>query len=239
MNILNLTRGQYDTLLDAACPNGEIPVGYFLRPETFIFDSYAVSIEGDIIFKINRIEETFIVLDGDKTYLKFKGEMKEKGRIVTDDMTGGYLDKLEREPGNPEYKKSVLRQKIFDIITNIYALEIGIMNLLESRNVSITDLSDVQKVTRVNNNQSKKNKKKSNRTSKVTTLNFSDIEKVVYAKPEVHVPRSYERHTDSWEVRGYVRHYKSGKTVFVKPFTKGKKRDTEKPSEDKIYKVNL
>ena len=111
------------------------------------------------------------------------------------------------------------------------------MNLLESRNVSITDLSDVQKVTKVNNNQSKKNKKKNNRSSKITTLNFSDIEKVVYAKPEVHVPRSYERHTESWEVRGYVRHYKSGKTVFVKPYTKGKK--TEKPSEDKVYNVKI
>ena len=33
--------------------------------------------------------------------------------------------------------------------------------------------------------------------------------------------RKYEKHTDSWGVRGHYRHYKSGKTVWVRPFVKG------------------
>lgn len=36
------------------------------------------------------------------------------------------------------------------------------------------------------------------------------------------LPRKYERHTDSWGVRGHYRTYKSGKTVWVRPFVKGK-----------------
>lgn len=36
------------------------------------------------------------------------------------------------------------------------------------------------------------------------------------------LPRRYERHTDSWGVRGHYRTYKSGKTVWVRPYTKGK-----------------
>ena len=134
-------------------------------------------------------------------------------------------------------RKKELENLTINTYCNAVYFEMYLMELLESRNVTITDLSDIQKVTKVSKPQPKKNKKKSSRVSKEITLNFSDIEKVVYAKPEVHVPRSYERHTESWEVRGYVRHYKSGKTVFVKPYTKGKK--TEKPSEDKVYNVKI
>ena len=35
------------------------------------------------------------------------------------------------------------------------------------------------------------------------------------------LPRRYERHTESWGVRGHYRTYKSGKTVWVRPYTKG------------------
>lgn len=44
------------------------------------------------------------------------------------------------------------------------------------------------------------------------------------------LPRKYERHTDSWSVRGHYRTYKSGKTVWVRPFVKGnaeKRNDKE------------
>lgn len=35
------------------------------------------------------------------------------------------------------------------------------------------------------------------------------------------LPRRYERHTDSWGVRGHYRNLRSGKTVWVRPHTKG------------------
>lgn len=38
-----------------------------------------------------------------------------------------------------------------------------------------------------------------------------------------------------WGVRGHYRHYKSGKTVFIKNYIKGKERDKEKPKEHEYY----
>lgn len=44
--------------------------------------------------------------------------------------------------------------------------------------------------------------------------------------------RKYEKHTDSWGVRGHYRTYKSGKTVWVKGYTKG---DLSKRSDREYY----
>lgn len=40
---------------------------------------------------------------------------------------------------------------------------------------------------------------------------------------------------DCWIVRGHYRHYKNGKTVFVKSYLKGKKRNSEMPKAKKYY----
>lgn len=39
--------------------------------------------------------------------------------------------------------------------------------------------------------------------------------------------RDYIRHIEAWGVRGHKRHYKNGKVVFVKPYTKGKGKAKE------------
>ncbi len=36
------------------------------------------------------------------------------------------------------------------------------------------------------------------------------------------VPRHFTRHCEAWMVRGHYRKYKSGKTVYIKPYQKGK-----------------
>lgn len=51
--------------------------------------------------------------------------------------------------------------------------------------------------------------------------------------PELPVKRKYEKHTESWGVRGHYRTLRSGKTVWVRPFVKG---NAEKRS-DKEYVV--
>lgn len=43
-----------------------------------------------------------------------------------------------------------------------------------------------------------------------------------------------QRLTESWNVRGHYRHYKSGKTVYVNPYTKGSKEGKSVPREYKI-----
>lgn len=46
------------------------------------------------------------------------------------------------------------------------------------------------------------------------------------------VKRRYERHTDSWGVRGHYRTYKSGRVAWVRPYTKG---DAEKRNDREYY----
>lgn len=207
------------------------------RPENFIFNSYTIKFDNGSEYRVNRNENTFKHFLAGIESLSFTATRDEKGIIRPENISGAIPKLLANNRMSDKEKLDKIGDGIMGVVIPVICFEYRIMKLMESRNVTITDLSDIQKVTKVNKPQPKKNKKKSSRVSKEITLNFSDIEKVVYAKPEVHVPRSYERHTESWEVRGYVRHYKSGKTVFVKPYTKGKK--TEKPSEDKVYNVKI
>jgi hypothetical protein len=45
--------------------------------------------------------------------------------------------------------------------------------------------------------------------------------------------RYYERHKLGWTVRGHLRHYQSGKTVWIKPHVRGDKDNLE----GKIYEI--
>ena len=206
------------------------------HPENFIFNSYALEVDGKLVLKVNRSEKLYTVFNPNGS-IRLRFHLEVNKDFKADSLSGSFIEMLNFNRVPNAQRKKELENLTINTYCNAVYFEMYLMELLESRNVTITDLSDIQKVTKVNKPQPKKNKKNKSRPSKEITLNFSDIEKVVYAKPEVHIPRSYERHTESWEVRGYVRHYKSGKTVFVKPYTKGKK--TEKPSEDKVYNVKL
>lgn len=63
--------------------------------------------------------------------------------------------------------------------------------------------------------KNRKNGKRSNRRMLTVRKYTIDSETVN------ELPRKYERHTESWGVRGHYRTYKSGKTVWVRPYTKG------------------
>lgn len=47
------------------------------------------------------------------------------------------------------------------------------------------------------------------------------------------LPKARQWHLDSWGVVGHIRHYKDGKSVYVKPYTKGKGR----LDNNKIYTI--
>jgi hypothetical protein len=55
-----------------------------------------------------------------------------------------------------------------------------------------------------------------NRVVKITSVQYSFDYSNEGAK------RAYQRHTESWKVRGHWRHYKNGKSVWIEPYTKGK-----------------
>jgi len=63
---------------------------------------------------------------------------------------------------------------------------------------------------------------------------FDDIVKYV---SENYIPEGSHHNIQNpcWEVRGHYRHYKSGKTVFVKSYRKGKQRDKIEPKSKEYY----
>lgn len=83
-----------------------------------------------------------------------------------------------------------------------------------------------------------------------TTKKYKPLEQRKYNPPKnktyklIDVVRKYERHInknkrhitcDYWEVKGHFRHLKNGKTIYVKPYSKGKNKDGI--SKDRIYKL--
>lgn len=72
-------------------------------------------------------------------------------------------------------------------------------------------------------------------SSNATNSNVVKIEDFTIVYPnDGKGERAFTRHTDSWLVRGHLRHYKSGKVVSIKPYVKG---DRSVPVRNKIYRV--
>lgn len=74
--------------------------------------------------------------------------------------------------------------------------------------------------------------KRSNRRM-LTVRKYTVSEELLSELPVDQPKRKYEKHTESFGVRGHYRTYRSGKTVWVRPYTKG---NAEKRS-DKEYVV--
>lgn len=78
--------------------------------------------------------------------------------------------------------------------------------------------------------KNRKSGKRSNRRM-LTVRKYLIGSEILSELPDV--KRRYERHTESWGVRGHYRHYQSGRVVWVRGYTKG---NAEK-REDKEYLV--
>lgn len=84
---------------------------------------------------------------------------------------------------------------------------------------------------------------------KETKKRYKPIKERSKSKPKTEyklfeIIRKYEKHINKnrhnikcehWEVKGHFRHYKSGKVVYIKPFSKGKNKDSK--TENRIYKL--
>lgn len=74
----------------------------------------------------------------------------------------------------------------------------------------------------IENKESKENKYKNKKQNIKSKQEYGLLDCIkIYQKKEG-IRKKYEITCESWEVRGYFRHYKNGKVVWVKPFTKGK-----------------
>lgn len=73
-----------------------------------------------------------------------------------------------------------------------------------------------------------------NKTVKNNKKEYNLLDAIkIYQKNEGE-KRKHEITCESWDVRGYFRHYKNGKVIWIAPFKKGKKRKEENNKEYKL-----
>ena len=85
-------------------------------------------------------------------------------------------------------------------------------------------------------NKTKVTSDKLNKNNKDYKITLGNKTVMLHLKPnEIRTfKRKYVRMIESWSVMGHVRHYRNGKTVFIKPYVKGKARN----NQDEIIKRN-
>lgn len=204
------------------------------RPENFIFNSYVIKFDNGTEYKINRNEDTYKHFLGGIESLSFTAKRDKNGIIRPENISGTIPNLLAKKRMTDKEKFDKIADAIMSIVIPVICFEHHVMQLMESRNVTTVDLEEVQTVVKTSKPGKKAKKKNKPRVTKEITLNFKDIERVVYSRPEL--PRTYTHHVESFDVAGHYRHYKSGKVVFVKGYTKGNK---DAKISDKTYKINL
>lgn len=131
-------------------------------------------------------------------------------------------DVLTHLYSNPEADDTEAEKGIFLVSYSIFLFANKIM--LEQE-----DEVSVEKVVKNHSRKTKSGKRKS------VVRHFK-----CYSIKGKNRPEAREKHKilcPAWSVRGHMRHYKSGKVVFINPYIKGKKRDENEfaPKEHKIF----
>lgn len=98
-------------------------------------------------------------------------------------------------------------------------------------NIQTEALKKKEKITRIRN---KKNKESTTANSQENTNNTTYQNQIIHLgkgiryeyepqeESDTKEKRKYNKHCESWEVRGHYRHYKNGKVIFIKGYPKGK-----------------
>jgi hypothetical protein len=206
-----------------------------MRYDDFIFNSYILRIDG-FEYRVNRAEQVYVYGANGVEFVRCKIKIGDKGVITALELSGVIYDQLKKDISMTKREKDIaMMDAIYNTVVPVLCFEYYVMRTMESRNVTTVDLEEVQTVVKTSKPGNKAKKKNKPRVTKEITLNFKDIERVVYSRPEL--PRTYTHHVESFDVAGHYRHYKSGKVVFVKGYTKGNK--DAKQISDKTYKINL
>ena len=145
-----------------------------------------------------------------------------------------------------EFKNAINGEFKFKILENSKKLEINkIDNWINIFIKLITYLNFIKDNRNIIVKSSRKKRLKINNSNKEQyrkrSVEFIEDSKIVYMASisEENYSKfktNYTRHTDSWSVMGFVRHYKSGKTVFVKPHTRGNRNKISNNKKDYIVK---
>lgn len=171
------------------------------------------------------------VSDG-KHRVSLKLEHSEGVKGTPELLFKGYYAKIS---GNAVIPIPVIEENHFSkdenwFINTLYKLTMGLINYINKpKEVIEKDVSEY--IERVR----KKKGRKKGKSSKTTYIN-----KKVYVfnslpdtNDDYNEKKEYNRHVDSWDVRGHWRRLKSGKRIWVNAYTKG----NAKNKKDKLYKI--
>lgn len=110
----------------------------------------------------------------------------------------------------------------YEKMSNIYY--ISVCQVIKT----FTDMANQDKtLITVNKKVIGKNKKNKLLYNTNYSLSLNNVKKYIYDKNYLS-KREYKRHTESWNVRGFWRTYKSGKKVWIKPSVRGNKNSKPK-----------
>lgn len=132
--------------------------------------------------------------------------------------------------------KSNLNEETTNAITNMFVILLGyIIYIKDNPTIEYEKETENNNKGIVKNNISNSNNKK--KDYKITLGN--KVIKLKLQPNEIRTfKRKYVRTVDTWEVIGHIRHYKNGKTIFIKPYIKGKNRG-EVNKKDYVIKSKI
>lgn len=132
-------------------------------------------------------------------------------------------------------QEAIIKNRIFEIYNHTNLMYNGILRVFQGLYSLIQNDENALRLEVVRERLVVSNDIKADGITKypncTTTVDISGI-KIRYVY--IDVPKKvYNRYVEGWHVRGHMRHYKSGKTVYIKPYYKGNNKD-EKSKEYKI-----
>ena len=227
MNIIKINMQELNEIIQLTKDREEFTKTWMHIIENgFIWNEFMLKvIELDQTYKV-RIEE-----NNNEQYINIKKIQYDKNGLVTKAYKYRlsiieYLERLKvfvieaRKKGVTEIYRE--NDELIDIIPPMQFMEY-IIRESKKRTYEYV-IKEEKEVTEHTKNKTVKNNKKE--------YNLLDAIKI-YQKNEGE-KRKYEITCESWDVRGYFRHYKNGKVIWIAPFKKGKKRKEENNKEYKL-----
>lgn len=125
--------------------------------------------------------------------------------------------------------EDVMLQKFGSTLVDLY---ITIQLLIKNKPTVMKEVGT--RVSNLNkNNKHKKTRKSKNKIKITKILRIQNNEVQDFLKEH----STHKITCPSWGVSGHYRHYKNGKVVWIKPYKKGKKRDSNKDYQSKTYSI--
>lgn len=187
-----------------------------LKEYGFLFSEFRLYVGDDVLFKVENDKDVFSI-----KYIDLKEHVGEKFILSFFEYYEIINDEIERRLNKKEDLKDLKDKTITKVLLLFDVVNYVVYKAMNQETILIEETK----------------RKYTNSSGKRKSASKKDI---VYSLTDC--IRKYTKHInhckhvftcEHWEVRGHYRHYKSGKVVYVKPFEKGKNKDTK--LKDKIY----